>query len=176
MSTDSKSQPSSRPSFLAGVIVSALVAGLVSGIVTVAINTGWFPFVSIYAAGVPSTVQVIDSVEINTVEEMEIVVDTLLASEELIVRVATQRPGDSEVAAPGTANFGTQAESRVTAIRDGGTEVRFPIRKPTDGRATYRIEVVKANGGGPHDRRSLTVTFRAPAAPNPPGGVTPPTP
>ncbi len=176
MSTDSKNQPSSRSSFAAGVVVSGLVAGLVSGIVTVAISTGWVPLVSIYAAGVPSTVQVIDSVDINTVEEMEIVVDTLLASEELIVRVATQRPGDSEVADPGSTTFGERAESRVTAVRDGGTDVRFPIRKPTGGRATYRIEVVKANGGAPHDRRSLTVTFRTPAAPTPAGGVTPPTP
>jgi hypothetical protein len=69
MSFESKSQSSTRSStfgvIIAAALVSVLVSALVSGIVAVGVTKGWFPIVSIYAAGVPSTVQVIDSVELD---------------------------------------------------------------------------------------------------------------
>jgi hypothetical protein len=160
----------------------AVIALLLSGITMIGTSTGFFPLKVIQAAGVPSTVQVVDTVDINAVEEIEVVVFALIPPEQLTVRVRVLGTGVGRVAKPGTTTFDRQAEDQVTVVDLDGTSVRFPIQSSAAGDTTYAIEVVKTNGGTRHDRRSLTVRFAdpsatpTPATPTPPGGGTPPTP
>jgi hypothetical protein len=164
------------------VLALAVIALLLSGITMIGTSTGFFPLKVIQAAGVPSTVQVIDTVDINAVEEIEVVVFAFTTPEQLTIRVRVLGSGVGRVAKPGTTTFDRQAEETVTVVDADGTSVRFPIQSSAAGDTTYAIEVVKTNGGPRHDRRSLTVRFADPAAtptpatPTPPGGGTQPTP
>ncbi len=174
-------RPTGRPLAIIALAL-AVIAALLSGITIIGVGAGFLPLGAIYAAGVPSTVQVIDSVDVNTTEELEVVVFAMAPSEDLTVKVE-RLSGTGQVAAPGTTNFGDQAIVTATGVTRAGSVLLFPIQSTSASDTIYQLVVTKAGpGGGPHDRRTLKVRFRAPAAtptpatPTPPGGGTPPTP